>query len=747
MSHIVPEANTELEGLYRSSEGMYCTQCEAEGFRAITPFLDRPDNLSTFTVRLEADRTTCPVLLSNGNCTARGEAAGGRHFAVWVDPFPKPSYLFALVAGDLVSREESFVTTPSGKAVALKLWTKAHDWSKGAWAMESLKKAMAWDERRFGLEYDLGEFNIVAVSDFNMGAMENKSLNIFNSRLVMASAQTASDTDFGRIEGVIGHEYFHNWTGNRVTCQDWFQLTLKEGLTVYRDQEFSADLNSRPVKRIEDVSVLRRGQFSEDSGPMAHPIRPDSYEQINNFYSATVYEKGAEIVRIYATVLGTAGFRAGMDLYFQRHDGAAVTCDDFFAAMADANATHPARGDMEALHTWYSQAGTPEVALTSAFDAAARTYTVRATQRTPGTPGVPSDAKLPVLIPIAVGLLGPSGADMPLALAAGTAGEVVSDAAAGTHTAVLRLTRAEQTFVFTGVDTAPVPSFLRGFSAPVKCAVEGQSAADLLFLLAHDRDPFNRFEAGQKLGREAVLGMYARAGAALGGLGTPALAAASASYPALEAAVAGALDGAGGLSPALIAAFASLVSDAALDGSFVSRAITFPSDSELLEALPACDPVLLAAVRGYAVKALAAGLAPALRAAIARIEASAAFAAPFSPDFAAAAQRALRNKAYAYLAYLGGEELERAGARAASASNMTDEIGALACLMDCAPDHAGRAAALGAFAKKWQGEPLVMLKWLALQASGAHGTEVVRALAASPTFNIKNPNSCYNVRA
>ena len=281
MSHIVPEKNTELEGLYRSSEGMWCTQCEAEGFRAITPFIDRPDNLSTFTVRLEADRATCPVLLSNGDCTERGEAPGGRHFAVWVDPFPKPAYLFALVAGDLVSREETFTTSPSGRVVALKLWTKAHDWSKGAWAMESIKRAMAWDERRFGLEYDLGEFNVVAVSDFNMGAMENKSLNIFNSRLVMATPQTASDVDFGRIEGVIGHEYFHNWTGNRVTCRDWFQLTLKEGLTVYRDQEFSADLNSRPVKRIEDVSVLRRAQFSEDSGPMAHPIRPDEYQQIN----------------------------------------------------------------------------------------------------------------------------------------------------------------------------------------------------------------------------------------------------------------------------------------------------------------------------------------------------------------------------------------------------------------------------------------------------------------------------------
>ena len=456
-----------------------------------------------------------------------------------------------------------------------------------------------------------------------------------------------------------------------------------------------------------------------------------------------MYEKGAEIIRIYATLLGTAGFRAGMDLYFKRHDGAAVTCDDFFAAMADANASHPAAADMGALHNWYSQAGTPALTVSGVHDAAAATYTVTATQSTPATPGAPSDSKRPVLIPISIGLLGPDGKDLPLTLAPGTPGEVV--ATPTSTTAVLRLSTASQTYVFQGVAAPPVPSILRGFSAPVRCTVAGQSQEDLLFLLANDSDPFNRFEAGQKLGSAAVLGLYSAAAGALGGVGSAALAAASASYPALEAAVAAALTASGGLSPALTAAFTSILADASLDGSFVSRAITLPSESELVDATPGCDPVLLAAVRAYAVKALATGMAPALRATIARLEASPAFSAPFSPDFGPAAQRALRNKAYSYLALLGGEELATAGARAGSAGNMTDEVAALACLMDCPPAHPVRAAALAAFAAKYSGDALVMLKWLALQAMGAEGTAVVRALAASPSFNIKNPNSCYNL--
>lgn len=563
--------------------------------------------------------------------------------------------------------------------------------------------------------------------------MENKGLNIFNSRLVLASPTTASDLDFGRIEGVIGHEYFHNYTGNRVTCRDWFQLTLKEGLTVYRDQEFSSDLNSRPVKRIEDVSVLRRAQFSEDSGPMAHPIRPDAYQAINNFYSATVYEKGAEVVRMYATLLGREGFRAGMDLYFKRHDGAAVTCDDFYAAMADANAGAPAAGDLPALKRWYGQAGTPAVTVGATYDGAARTLTLTAAQATPATPGQPAAEKAPVLVPIAVGLVGADGRDLPLALAPGTPGAVE-----GT-TAVLRLTGARQAFTFTGVPPGAVPSILRGFSAPVVLTVEGQSEADLLFLLAHDADPFNRFEAGQRLGRAALLRMYGDAAAGSGA-------------PFTVAAAAAAVAASPPFPPALVAAFAAVVGDAALDGAFVARAVSLPTEGELLEAAPGADPVLLAAVRAAAVGAIAAGAAPALRAAVARAEAHPTFSAPFSPDFEAAAVRALRNKALAYLTAppaLGGAPdegaLAAAAARAGAASNMTDEVAALGCLMDAPPEHPARAAALAAFAAKWAGEPLVLLKWLSLQAGGRGATGVVRALAAGAHFNAGNPNSCYSL--
>jgi aminopeptidase N len=740
---IVPEKNTELEGLYKSSEGMYCTQCEAEGFRAITPFIDRPDNMSLFTVRVEAPKATCPVLLSNGDETGRGDLADGRHWSTWVDPFPKPSYLFALVAGDLVAREDAF-TTRAGKPVALKLWTKAVDVPKSAWAMESIKKAMKWDEDRFGLEYDLGVFNVVAVSDFNMGAMENKSLNIFNSRLVMATPESATDVDFGRIEGVIGHEYFHNWTGNRVTCRDWFQLTLKEGLTVYRDHEFSSDLNSRPVARIENVSILRRAQFAEDSGPMAHPIRPDEYASINNFYSSTVYEKGSEIIRIYATVLGTAGFRAGMDLYFQRHDGAAVTCDDFYASMRDANAAHPAVGDLPALHVWYAQAGTPRVAVTTAYDAAAQTFTVTATQATPGTPGQPAEAKRPVLIPLSVGLLGADGKDLPLSLAPGTRGVVE-----GT-TAVLRLAEATGSFVFTRVAARPTPSILRGFSAPVVLDVEGQTDDDLAFLLAHDADAFNRFEAGQRYAKGVLVRAYVRAHAALAG----AAVLARADFDAVEGAVAAAL-GADAVPSALVAAFENILDDAALDGAFAARATAVPSDAELVEAIPggAVDPVLLAAVRAVAVKALARALAASgvLARASARVSAHADFApgAPFSPAFDAVARRALRNRLSA-LAVLGAPAADRdaalaaAAARARAATNMTDEIAALACLVDAPPTHAARADALAAFARKWADEPLVLLKWMSLQAMGADATPVVQAVSKDPRFLITNPNSCYS---
>jgi aminopeptidase N len=436
---IKPHENTLLEGLYHSS-GAFCTQCEAEGFRGITFFLDRPDVMSTYTVRIEGDATKLPVMLSNGNLTGQGSLPGGRHFTEWTDPFRKPCYLFALVAGDLAMSSDTFVTA-SGRKVDLRIFVEHCNIDKVAFAMQSLKRSMKWDEDTFGLEYDLDLFNIVAVSDFNMGAMENKSLNIFNSRLILATPNTASDMDFNRIESVVGHEYFHNWTGDRVTCRDWFQLTLKEGLTVYRDQEFTSDLNSRPVKRIEDVVRLRASQFAEDGGPMAHPIRPDSYIKMDNFYTLTVYEKGAEVIRMYEAILGKAGFRKGMDLYFKRHDGQAVTCDDFRAAMADANGE-----DLTALGLWYGQAGTPRLQVEQMHNSEQGTFTLRFKQHTPPSAGQPT--KVPVLIPVRMALLGADGALLPLRL---------NGRDVGTET-VLRVTQAEQEFVFESVGAVkPTP--------------------------------------------------------------------------------------------------------------------------------------------------------------------------------------------------------------------------------------------------------------------------------------------------
>ena len=471
---IDPGTNTALEGLY-VSKGMYCTQCEAEGFRRITYFLDQPDVMATYRVRIEADKTAYPVLLSNGNKTDQGSLEGDRHFTVWDDPFPKPSYLFALVAGDLECLEDS-ITTRSGKEVTLRIFVEAADLDKCPHAMDSLKKSFVWDEQVYGLEYDLEIFNIVAVSHFNMGAMENKSLNIFNTKCVLARAETATDGDFAAVEAVVAHEYFHNWTGNRVTCRDWFQLSLKEGLTVFRDQEFSADMGSRAVKRIEDVRILRQHQFAEDSGPMAHSVRPDSYMEINNFYTVTVYEKGAEVIRMIHTLLGPDNYRKGMDLYFSRHDGQAVTCDDFVAAMEDASGV-----DLGQFRLWYSQAGTPEVTLSHRYDQAAETLSLTLRQTLPDTVGQVD--KQPQHIPLAVGLIGPDGRDIPLQLD----GENAPFDHQGTR--MLNLTAAEQSFTFVGVKDKVVPSILRGFSAPVKVKSD-LSRDDRLFLLAHDSDSF-----------------------------------------------------------------------------------------------------------------------------------------------------------------------------------------------------------------------------------------------------------------
>ncbi|MEX2318258.1 MAG: aminopeptidase N, partial [Bauldia sp.] len=480
-----PAANTKLSGLYVSG-GVFCTQCEAEGFRRITYFLDRPDVLAVYTTRIEAPKDSAPVLLGNGNPVETGELPGGRRYAVWHDPFPKPSYLFAVVAGDLGVLTDSFITA-SGRNVALAIYCEHGKEERCRWAMESLKRSMRWDEEAFGREYDLEVFNIVAVSDFNMGAMENKGLNVFNDKYVLADPDTATDMDYGHVEGVIAHEYFHNWTGNRITCRDWFQLCLKEGLTVYRDQEFSSDVRSRPVKRIADVRTLQARQFPEDAGPLAHPVRPEVYAEINNFYTPTVYEKGAEVVRMLKTVLGDNGFRAGMDLYFDRFDGQAVTIEDFLTAFAGATGA-----DLAQFKLWYSQAGTPELAARGSYDPRGKTYTLSLTQSIPPTPGQP--VKKPMHMPVRFGLVGANGED--LAFDKATGARIDGD--------VIQLTEATQTIVFEGVSTRPVPSLLRGFSAPVRLAID-LPPADLLFLLRADADPFNRWQAAQTLATRALI--------------------------------------------------------------------------------------------------------------------------------------------------------------------------------------------------------------------------------------------------
>ncbi len=488
----MPQKNTALEGLYKSS-GMFCTQCEAEGFRKITWYLDRPDVMSRFTTTIVADQQRYPVLLSNGNPLVQEQLEDGRHRVRWEDPFAKPAYLFALVAGDLRSIEDQF-TTASGRDVALRIYVEAENVDKCDHAMVSLKNAMGWDEEHYGREYDLDIYMIVAVNDFNMGAMENKGLNIFNSKYVLARSDTATDSDFQGIEGVIAHEYFHNWTGNRITCRDWFQLSLKEGLTVFRDQEFSADMGSRGVKRIEDVRLLRAHQFAEDAGPMAHPVRPDSYMEINNFYTLTIYEKGAEVVRMQHNLLGAEDYRKATDLYFQRHDGQAVTTDDFVACMADAGGR-----DLQQFKRWYSQAGTPELKVTGSYNEQLRHYTLTVEQSTPASPGQPQ--KAPLHIPLAVGLLDGEGRDISLQLE----GEAVPS---GT-TRMLELHQAVEYFTFTGIDCAPVPSLLRGFSAPVKLHFD-YSNRELIFLMSHDSDGFNRWDAAQSLSQRVILGLVAQ---------------------------------------------------------------------------------------------------------------------------------------------------------------------------------------------------------------------------------------------
>jgi len=686
-----PDANTALEGLYRSS-GIFCTQCEAQGFRKITFYPDRPDIMARFTVTLIGDREMCPVLLANGNLTASGTLDDGRHFATFKDPFPKPAYLFALVAGPLVAIEDRFVTA-SGHEVKLQIFVEARNRDKCAHAMESLKNAMRWDEEVFGLECDLDEYKIVAVDDFNMGAMENKGLNVFNSKYVLADPETATDADFQGVEGVIGHEYFHNWTGNRVTCRDWFQLSLKEGLTVFRDQEFSADMGSRAVKRINDVRLLRNGQFPEDAGPMAHPVRPEAYVEINNFYTATVYNKGGEVIRMYQTLLGAAGFKRGLKLYLERFDGQAVTTDDFLAAMADANGA-----DLSQFRRWYGQAGTPVLDITGAYHAAEGEYRLKVRQSCPPTPGQP--VKEPFLIPLAIGLFDADGNDLPLQLA----GEPT--AAGGTR--VLRVDAAEQEFRFVNVPAKPLPSLLRGFSAPVRVNF-AYSADELAFLFAHDSDSFNRWEAGQRLSGQVLLAMCddLRGGRA-------------ASVP-----------------EAFVAAFRTALTDASADPALLALALTLPGETELGEAMAVADPGAVHAARQQLRRELAARLQGEFRSVLTAM----ADAGPYRLASAAIGRRSLKNLCLAYLSLLETPEIATfCLSQFEHTDNMTDRLAALTCLANS--DMAQRAAALEAFYQRYRDNPLVIDKWFTVQATSCRADTLVQvqALMGHPDFTMKNPN-------
>jgi len=606
---IAPEKNTALSGLYTSS-GNFCTQCEAMGFRRITWFPDRPDVMAKYVTTIVADQKRWPMLLGNGNPTSSKDRADGKREVVWTDPFPKPSYLFALVAGNLHCHEGSF-TTRSGKRVKLQILVEPQNADKCEHALRSLQKSMKWDEEVYGREYDLDVYMVVAVNDFNMGAMENKGLNIFNSKYVLASPQTANDDDYEAIEGVIGHEYFHNWTGNRVTCKDWFQLTLKEGLTVFRDQQFSADMTSAAVKRIADVRVLRVGQFPEDAGPMAHPIRPESYVSMDNFYTATVYRKGSEVIRMYHTLLGAKGFRKGMDLYFDRHDGQAVTCDDFRAAMADANGV-----DLTHFGRWYEQAGTPWVEAQGVWDRSAKSYTLTLRQGyAPQAKGANVTPQLPLHIPVVMALLGERGQPLPLALEGSASSPAPTER-------VLELKQAEQRFVFTGIAEKPVASLLRGFSAPVKLKIE-RSRAELAFLMAHDGDSFNRWDAGQALATQVLLELAGKAKAGQ-------------SLPALD--------------KTIVDAFGAILDDAKLDGSLKALALTLPAEVQLAQEVEDVDPDAIHAAREHVRRELARGLRAKLLAA-----ADAAEAAASKPAIEKASidARRVKNACLSYLSLLG----------------------------------------------------------------------------------------------
>jgi len=682
---IFPHRNTALMGLYAAESGLF-TQCEAEGFRRISYFIDRPDVMARYTVTIHGDRDKYPALLSNGNLVASGEEAGGRHWARWQDPFPKPSYLFAMVAARLDRLDDEFVTR-SGRRVRLAIYVDPGKLDQCGFAMEALKRAMRWDEDVFGLEVDLDNYSIVAVGDFNMGAMENKGLNVFNTKYVLARPDIATDSDYLAIDRVIAHEYFHNWTGNRVTCRDWFQLSLKEGLTVFRDQEFGADMYSRSVERIREVRALRSSQFAEDAGPMAHPVRPSSYIEINNFYTTTVYEKGAEVVRMIRTLIGAAAFRRGMDLYFQRHDGQAVTCDDFVRAMADASGA-----DLSQFKRWYDQAGTPVLDVESEYDEEREHYALTVRQSCPPTPG--QETKLPFHIPLAVGLVAPDGWDM---LEEGTR--------------VVSLRKPEERLVFDARGARPVPSLARNFSAPVIVRYD-YSESELALLAAHDTDPFNRWEAGQRL----ALGILLRG---------------------IEATQSGREYE---LADTFVGAMARVLEAGSRDPAFAAEMLALPSESYVAEQMAVVDPDAIHAVRDEVRRRLAVELKTLLLSAYREH----AVPGPYSPDALSAGRRALRNAALGYLMELDEPETRAlCVAQLEAADNMTDAFAALARLANCA--CAERAPALDAFYRKWKDEPLVVDKWLAVQSGSRLPTALAdtRGLIAHPAFNIRNPNKVY----
>ena len=689
VTQLDPSRNSTLMGLYRSN-GVYCTQCEPEGFRRITYFYDRPDVLSVYTVRIEADRATAPTLLSNGNPVEQGDLGSGRHYAVWHDPFPKPSYLFAVVAGDFDVLEDSFITA-SGRKVELGIYVEHGKKARAAYAMDALKRSMVWDEEVFGLEYDLDVFNIVAVSDFNMGAMENKGLNVFNDKYILADEATATDADFANIEAIVAHEYFHNWTGNRITCRDWFQLCLKEGLTVFRDHEFSADQRSRPVKRIAEVRTLRAMQFPEDQGPLAHPVRPRRYREIANFYTATVYEKGSEVVRMIRTVLGAEAFARGLKLYIERHDGEAATIEDFIRAFEDAS-----EQDLSQFALWYHQAGTPNLAVTATHNAADATFRVEIEQSVPPTPS--ESRKRLMHIPLAFGLVGEDGQDIVAAQIEG----------AQVENGVIHVRKRKHSVVFHGIPKRPALSLNRGFSAPITLSIE-QRPEDLVFLARNDSDLFARWQALNTLLTDATIRAYR--------------------------AVSGQANVAH--DPNLIATMGEMARDDSLEPAFRALALTLPSESDIAREIGAnINPDAVFMAREGLAKAIACANADQFATLYSLHDAG-----EFRPDAASAGKRALRNVLLDYLS-LSSDQPTYAAAQFSSATNMTDKAAALTILAHRFPGHVEASAALARFEEAYTNDPLVMDKWFQIQAStpGANAVEVVRSLLDHPAFSIGNPN-------